>query len=116
MAKALNDAWAQGMRQYQAGNFEGALQFFEQVWVYDRNYRDIRTVRRVTINKVTEARAAVAKRNEAQIQQLLYTGMSLYQQGNYQAAINAWTQILAISPGHSAALSYIARARFKLGQ
>ncbi|HPH02082.1 MAG TPA: tetratricopeptide repeat protein [Spirochaetota bacterium] len=116
MAKALADAWAQGMRLYQAGNFEGSLPFFEQVWIYDRNYREIRTVRRVAMNKVAEARAAVAKRNEAQIQQLLYSGMSFYQQGNYQGAINAWSQILAISPGHSAAVSYIARARFKLGQ
>lgn len=116
MARALADAWALGMRQYQAGNFEAALPFFDQVWNYDRNYREIRTVRRIALNKVAETRAALAKRNEAQIQQLLYTGMSLYQQGNYQGAINAWAQILAISPGHSAALSYIARARFKLGQ
>lgn len=48
----------------------------------------------------TQARAQVAKAREAQLKFLYNRGLGLYRQGDYQAAIDAWQQMVLLEPAH----------------
>ena len=116
ITKAVRSNYNFGVSYYARRNYKTALRYLNIVYRYDRNYKNTRVYRRIAANAVAAAARRAAQKQQGRIQALLYQGITLYRQGKYRTAIAIWSRILAISPGHSAARSYIARARFKLGR
>lgn len=116
MNDVLQNSYNRGVAFYRQGNLTRAIQLFNKVYSMDYKYKNVRNLRRNVLNRIVAARKARAKKQQSAIQQLLYTGINYYRNGKYRLAIQTWQRILRISPNHSAARSYIARARFKLGQ
>ena len=116
ISSAVKSNYTLGVSFYARRNYKVALRYLNIVYKYDRNYKRTRVYRRIAATTIAIAERKAAKKQQGRIQALLYRGINLYRQGKYRAAIGVWRRILAISPGHSAARSYIARARFKLGR
>jgi tetratricopeptide (TPR) repeat protein len=99
----LDKYYNNAIAQYNAGNYFGARSLFQTVSNIEPRYKATNLYR---------SRIDAALLN--QVPMFYQEGVTLYEKGNYQAAITEFNKVLSINPEHTMAKEYRLRARSKL--
>lgn len=99
----LDKNYNSAVTMYNSANYFGAKNAFNAVNNVEPGYK-------ATAQYLSKIENALS----SQVPGFYNSGVSLYDKGNYQAAIAEFNKVLAINPGHSQAAEYRQRAQTKL--
>lgn len=107
-------------------DFEDCKRKYGNSYVMDHSYNFYIALSKLQLNKFSEAEVLLEKDINHQVQQhgedlvhhldLLYLGISRYEQGKYELAITAFERALDKYPQFSEALYYAAKSKRRLGK
>ncbi|NOZ57047.1 MAG: tetratricopeptide repeat protein, partial [Calditrichaeota bacterium] len=103
MVRRAENHYQEGMRYFQEGNYDRALQEFERALVYVPTHAGAKRMRKQTFNMIG-------------LRELLRKAEESYAQGDYVRAMAMFTQVLENNPDNPTALEYVEKCQQRLNE
>ena len=103
MLRRADNHYQQGMRYFQEGNYDRALQEFDRALVYSPSHAGAKRMRKRTFNAIG-------------LRELLRKAEESYAQGDYVRAMAMFTQVLESNPDNPTALEYVEKCQQRLNE
>ncbi|GEM_PF-6162449 len=111
--------YTSGKSAYEAGglaNYKKALSYYNDVLDLRDPYKDVRTLRKRSIDKINQIKSKNQSQNKKRVKAHLDKGIEYYRQEDLCNAIAEWKRALTLDPNNEQAQRYKARAEYRLKQ